>query len=100
MTAEQQDPRLQSVRVCSNTRAVGTEIKGRKKVAYLQKTSGMQGFLARYPCLPCQPLHEVWEGVDPGSTPSGHSGTLHTPELPWVGPAFPPGVQPLLQAMT
>lgn len=55
MTAEQQDPRLQSVRVCSNTRAVGTEIKGRKKVAYLQKTSGMQGFLARYPCLPCQP---------------------------------------------
>jgi len=25
---------------------------------------------------------------------------LHAPELPWVGPAFPPGAQSLLQAMT
>jgi len=31
---------------------------------------------------------------------SGHSGTLHTPELLWVGPAFPPGAPSLLQAMT
>jgi len=23
-----------------------------------------------------QPLNEVWEGVDPGSTPSSHSGVL------------------------
>ena len=28
------------------------------------------------------------------------SGTLHTAELPWVGPAFPPGAQSLLQALT
>jgi len=38
--------------------------------------------------------------VDPGSSPSSHSGTLHTPELPWVGSAFLPGAQLLLGAMT
>jgi len=38
--------------------------------------------------------------LDPGSTPSSHSGALHTPELPWVGPAFPPGAPSLLQAIT
>jgi len=38
--------------------------------------------------------------VDPGSSPSGHSGTLHAAELPWAGPAFPPGAQSLLQAVT
>jgi len=38
-------------------------------------------------CLHCQPLNEVWEGVDSGSTPSG-------------GPAFPPGAQSLVQAVT
>jgi len=38
--------------------------------------------------LPCQPLNEVWEGLDPDSTPSSHSAELLTPELPWVGPAF------------
>ena len=54
----------------------------------------------RYPNLPCQPLQEVWEEVDPGSTPSGHSGALHAAELPWVGPAFPPGAQSLVQAVT
>ena len=59
-----------------------------------------QGYPAKYPHLHCQPLNEVWEGADPGSIPSGHSGTLHTPELPWVGPAFPPGAQSLLQAVT
>jgi len=47
-----------------------------------------------------QPLNEVWEGVDPGSNPSSHSGALHAPELPWVGPAFPPGAQSLVQAVT
>ena len=54
----------------------------------------------RCPHLHCQPLNEVWEGVDPGSSPSGHSGALHAPELPWVGPAFPPGAQSLVLAMT
>jgi len=38
--------------------------------------------------------------VDPGSIPSGHSVTLHAPELPLVGPAFPPGAQSLVQALT
>ena len=45
-------------------------------------------------------LNEVWEGVDPGSTPSSHSGVLHAAELPWAGPPFPPGAQSLFQAMT
>ena len=51
---------------------------------------------AKYPCTHCQPLNVVWEGVEPGSTPSDYSGTLHAPELPWVGP----GAQSLLQAVT
>jgi len=37
---------------------------------------------------------------DLGFSPSGHPGSLHAPELPWVGPAFPPGAPSLLQAMT
>jgi len=37
---------------------------------------------------PLPALNEVWEGVVPGSTSSGHSGTLLAPDLPWVGPAF------------
>ena len=74
--------------------------KQRKKAAYLWKVSGRQGSPARYPHLHCQPLNEVWGGVHPGFTPFGHSGTLHAPELPSVGPAFPPGAQSLLQAVT
>jgi len=31
---------------------------------------------------------------------SDHSGALHTPELPWVGPVLPIGAQSLLQAVT
>ena len=50
--------------------------------------------------LHCQPLNEVWEGVDPGSIPPNHSGALHAAELPGVGPAFPPGAQSLVQAVT
>jgi len=38
--------------------------------------------------------------VDPGSTPCCHSGNSLAPELPWVGPAFPPGAQLLFQAVT
>jgi len=38
--------------------------------------------------------------MDNGSTPSGHSVALHAPELHWVGSAFPPGVQSVVQAMT
>ena len=53
----------------------------------------------RYPHLHCQPFNEVWKGVDPGSTPSNHSSTLLALELPWVGPAFPPGAQSLFEEM-
>jgi len=38
--------------------------------------------------------------VHPGSTHSGHSAALLAPELPWVGPAFPPGAPLLIQAVT
>ena len=38
--------------------------------------------------------------MDPDPTPFCHSGALHAAELPWVGPAFPPGAQSLLQART
>ena len=61
--------------------------KGRK-LTYLCKYSGKQRPPASYACLHCQPLNEVWEEVDPGSTHYSHSGTLLAPELPWVG--FPP----------
>jgi len=54
----------------------------------------------RYLYLDCQPLNEIWEGVDPGSTPSSHSSALHAPECPWVGLAFPTGAQSLFQAVT
>jgi len=47
--------------------------------------------------LHCQPLNEVWEGVDPGFILSNHTGTLHAAELPWVGPAFPSGAQSLFR---
>lgn len=49
---------------------------------------------------PLPTLNEAWEDVDPGSTPSAHSGTWHASELPWVGPASPPGSQSPLQAGT
>ena len=74
--------------------------KTTKKASYLQKASGRQGSPERCPHLHCQPLNEDWEGVDPGSTPPGHSAALLTPESPQVGPAFPPGAQSLLQAVT
>ena len=74
--------------------------KQREKSLYPWKVSGRQGSPERYPHLHYQPLNEVWEGVDPSFTLSGHSGALHTPEFPSVGPAFPPGAQSLFQAMT
>ena len=73
--------------------------KQKKEAAYPWKASGMEGAPSRYPHLHCQPLNEIWEGVDPGSTPSGHSGKLLAPELPWVGPTFLPGAQSLVQAL-
>jgi len=74
--------------------------KQRKEAAYLQKASRTQGSPARYPHLHYQLLNEVWKEVDPGFIPSTHSATSHAPELPWVGPAFPPGAQSQVQAVT
>ena len=101
-TAEQQGPRLQQVRTHSDATAVGSEIRERSCLPSegLQNHQVGRDLQLKYPHLHCQPLNEVWEGVDPGFTPSGHSAALHTPELPWFGPAFPPGAQSLLQAMT
>jgi len=65
-----------------------------------ESASVMQGPPAKYSSHHCQHLNKVWEEVDPGSTPSGHSDALHTPELLWVGPAFPPAAQSLLLAVT
>jgi len=74
--------------------------KQRKASAHLWKAPGRQRSPAEHPSLHCQPLNEICEGVDPGSNPSGHSAALLVSELPWVGPAFPPGTQSLVQAMT
>jgi len=71
----------------------------KKKAAYLEALIRQES-PAKLPCLHCQLLNEVWKGVDPVSIPSGLSGTLHTPELPWVGSAFPPDVPSLVQAVT
>jgi len=103
ITAEQQGTRLQQVRISSNATAIGTEIKER---ICLPLPSSMQGPPAKKPnnnkklCFHCQPLNEVCKGLDPGSTPSIHSGALQAPELPWIGPAFPPGAQSLFQAVS
>ena len=53
----------------------------------------------RYTHLHCQPLNEVWEGVDPDST-TFQTLRCIAPELPWVGPAFLPDTQSLFQAVT
>jgi len=101
-TAEQQDPRLQQVRNCSNATAVGTKIRER---TYLpsegpEDPQVFRNLCMKHPYLHCQPLNEVWEGVEPGFTLSSHSGALLVPEFPWVGPAFLPGAQSPVQAMT
>ena len=58
--------------------------KQRKTAAHLQKASGTQGSPVSYPHLHCQPLNEIWERMDPGSSPPNHSDELHAPELPWL----------------
>lgn len=89
------------MRTSLDTAVTNTKMKEKKKkTAYLMKASSNQESPAKYLCLHCQPLNEAWEGVHPGSTPSGHATALHPPELLWVGPAFPPGAQSLLQAVT
>jgi len=87
------------VRICSNATDVGAEIK--EKAAYLWNASGTQGSPVRSPHLHCQPLNEGWEGMHPDSSLLvSQCIALHAAELPWAGPAFPPGAPSLLQAMT
>ena len=86
ITAEQQSPRLQQV---ANMQQPHTNTqKQRKEIAYLQKTSGRQGSPEICPHLYCQPLNEVWEGVDSGSSPSGQSGAMHCMQLSSPGLAL------------
>jgi len=82
---------LQQTRTSPNAAATDTEMK-EKSCLPLEglRKAGISS--KRYPHLLCQPLNEVWEGVDPGSTSSGHRGALLAPDLPWAGPAFSPGV--------
>jgi len=60
----------------------------------------MQRSPEEYSYLHCQPLNEVWEGVESESTPSAHSAAVHAPKFLWIGPAFPPGAQSLVQALS
>jgi len=54
--------------ICSSHRH-----KGRGRELKKKKASGKQGSQARYLCLYCQLLNELWEGVDPDCTHSGYA---------------------------
>lgn len=103
--AEQQGPRLQQVRTGSNTTAISTEIKERIRLP-------LEGL--RYAEIsnktPSPPLPTLKWGLGRGGSwlqpfwshrcLTLHCTALHTPEHPWVDPAFPPGASSLLQAVT
>ena len=59
----------------------------RKEASYLQKASDKRGSSERSLHLHCQPLNEVWEGVDPGSSPS--ITQLHCMQVSSSGLALP-----------
>jgi len=81
--AGQQSPRLHQVRI--SPKAANTETRGEKKKLLTLRSPQVRRDLEQGTLTF---LNEVWEGVDPVSTPSSHSGSLHAAELPWVGPAF------------
>jgi len=98
MTAEQQVPSLHPVRVFSNATAIGTEIKERSCLPL----EGLRytGISSKKLTPPLPPLNC---GLGRGGSwlqPFWSLSALHTPELPWVGPAFPPGAQSLVQPVT
>jgi len=83
------NPRLQQIRTSPNAGARDTEKKEEKLLTFGSPPVGRN--LQWYtPASTANPLNEVLEGMDPGSTPSNHSGELHAPELPWAGPTLPP----------
>jgi len=98
-TAEQQSPRLQQVKTWLKCNSHEHKNKGKNLLTF-RRPQVHRNLQQAPPYLHCQPLNEVWEGVNPGSIPFNHSGTLDAPELPWAGPAFSPGAQSLLQALT
>jgi len=101
MTAEQQDPRLQQVRIRSNATAAGTEI--RKSNCLPLEVLWYIGISSKMALLPLPTLRRSGKGwilAPPLWSLRGHCTELHAPELPWVGPAFPPGAQSLVQAVT
>jgi len=94
------------MRVHVSAATVDTETKDRS--TYPWKASGTQGSPVRYPYLHYQPLNEVWEGVDPDSSPSSHSGALHCIAMHYIActwaplgwPCLAPGASSQLQALT
>ena len=77
------------MRTSLDTAVTNTEMKEKKKTAYLMKASSNQESPAKYLCLHCQPLNDIWEGVDTDCTPSNHSGALHCMHLSSSGLALP-----------
>ena len=49
--------------------------------------------------IPSLPLPTPKQGLGRGGSWFHPFWSLHAPELPWVGPAFPPGAQSVFQAM-
>lgn len=91
---EQQGPKLQQERTCSNATAIGRE---RKESAYLQETYSRQGFPTRSPCLHYQPLHEFWEGwvlAPPVLVTQVHAVHLWSKGVPLGWLYLLPGAQP------
>jgi len=88
------------MRASPNTAATDTKMKEKKKLLTFRRPQIHRDLQQHTLTSPCHPINEVWEGVDPDSTLSGHSGALLAPEHPWAGPAFQQGAQSLFQAMT
>ena len=64
ITAGWQSHRLQQMRTNPKEATINTKTK-EEKITYLQEASSRQGSPAKKnSCLHCQPLNEVWEGVD------------------------------------
>ena len=69
--AEQHNIHLEQIR--TNTTAISTQTNKQPTFA---KPPRSRHLLKNTFTSPCQPLNEVWEEVDPGSTPFSHSGAL------------------------
>jgi len=97
-TAEQQNIDCSKWGLYLNTTVVDTEIK--KSSCLPLEDLRRTGISTKIVLSPLPTLK--WGLGRAGSWlhPFGQSGTLPAPELPYVGPAFPPGVLSLFQSMT